>query len=242
MEANGNIEHDRDFVTDEGSTDMSSSIAKLAAALAKAQGNISAASKDKTNPHFKSRYADLASVWEACRGPLSDNGLAIVQLVASRGSVVTVTTILTHDSGEWIRGALTLTARGSGPQDVGSAITYGRRYGLAAMVGVVADEDDDGNAASGRPAPQQEHRESKPAPAEDPKKAIESWAARIKACTTADALKALVAEINALPDMLAAQVKKLYAEHKKSLAKPPGEVTKDLINNPLGDRTPGEEG
>lgn len=126
----------------------SGSIAALAAALAKAQGEMEGAAKANVNPHFKSKYADLASVWDACRAPLSKNGLSILQPVKANGASVTVTTILAHSSGEWIEESLTMTAAQNTPQGVGSAITYGRRYGLAAMVGI-APEDDDGNAASG---------------------------------------------------------------------------------------------
>jgi hypothetical protein len=125
----------------------SASIAALAAALAKAQGEMEGAAKGNTNPHFKSKYADLASVWDACRGPLAKNGLAVLQPVSADGARVTVTTILAHSSGDWIEESLTMTAQQNTPQGVGSAITYGRRYGLASMVGI-APEDDDGNAAS----------------------------------------------------------------------------------------------
>jgi hypothetical protein len=126
----------------------SSSVAKLAAALAKAQMEMEGATKDAINPHFKSKYADLASVREACK-PLSKHGIAILQPTRADGAAVTVTTLLIHDSGEWISEDLTLTAGQATPQAVGSAITYGRRYGLAAMVGI-APEDDDGEAAEGR--------------------------------------------------------------------------------------------
>lgn len=130
----------------------SPTFAGLAAALAKAQGEIQGASKDKTNPHFKSAYADLASVWDACRAALTKNGLAVLQPVSAEGPVVTVSTLLTHASGEWICGELTMTAQQHTPQGIGSCITYARRYALASMVGV-APEDDDGNAASqGAPA------------------------------------------------------------------------------------------
>lgn len=132
-------------------TNRSASIAALAAALSKAQGEMEGAAKGNTNPHFKSKYADLASVWEACRGPLSKHGLSVLQPVSADGARVTVTTILAHSSGEWLEESLTMTAQQNTPQGVGSAITYGRRYGLASMVGI-APEDDDGNAASGRPA------------------------------------------------------------------------------------------
>ncbi len=128
-------------------TRRSESIAALAAALSKAQGEMEGAAKGNTNPHFKSKYADLASVWDACRSPLAKNGLAVLQPVSADGARVTVTTILAHSSGEWLEESLTMTAQQNTPQGVGSAITYGRRYGLASMVGI-APEDDDGNAAS----------------------------------------------------------------------------------------------
>lgn len=127
---------------------MSQTIGKLADALAKAQAEMEGASKDSTNPHFKSKYADLAAVRDACR-PLAKHGIAHLQPTKADGARVTVTTMLIHSSGEWIAEDLTLTAGQATPQAVGSAITYGRRYGLAAMVGI-APEDDDGEAAEGR--------------------------------------------------------------------------------------------
>jgi hypothetical protein len=125
----------------------SPTIGALAAALAKAQAEIEGASKDKLNPHFKSRYADLASVWDACRSPLTGNGLSVVQVPMASGPTVTVVTMMMHSSGEWLRGDLTMTAQQNTPQSVGSAITYARRYALAAMAGV-APEDDDGEQAT----------------------------------------------------------------------------------------------
>lgn len=122
-------------------------IGKLAEALAKAQGAIHGAKKDANNPFFHSKYADLASVWEACREPLSKNGLAIIQLPGSTEAGMFVDTILTHSTGEWISSRLFMTPVQDSPQGIGSAITYARRYGLQAMVGI-APEDDDGNAAS----------------------------------------------------------------------------------------------
>lgn len=138
----------------------SKSIAALSAALAKAQGQMKAAAKDAVNPHFRSKYADLASVWEACRGPLSANGLAVMQRVRTSDAGVTVVTMLTHSSGEWVADEATYPLAQRTPQAIGSAITYARRYALSALVGVAADEDDDGNAASGRDKPQKQ--ESKP--------------------------------------------------------------------------------
>lgn len=127
----------------------SESLTTLAGALVKVQAEITGAVKDSTNPHFKSKYADLASVWEACRAPLTTHGFAVLQPVSTVDGAVAVTTLLLHTSGEWISDTLLLRPVAETPQGVGSAITYGRRYGLAAMVGVVP-EDDDGEAAHGR--------------------------------------------------------------------------------------------
>lgn len=138
----------------------SEQINELAAAMAKAQGQIENASKDAANPYFRSKYADLASCWDACRKGLSDNSLAVIQLPRAEGVKVTILTMLTHGSGQWISEELTMTSKrqlkdGGGweeidsPQALGSTITYARRYSLCAMVGV-APEDDDGNAGSGR--------------------------------------------------------------------------------------------
>jgi len=131
----------------------SDSIAKLAEALSKAQGGIKNALKDSANPYFKSKYADLASVWDACRKELSENGLSVVQvpeMLDGEGVKIKVNTLLMHSSGEWISGDLTMIPVKEDPQGVGSAITYARRYSLSAFVGI-APEDDDGNAASGKP-------------------------------------------------------------------------------------------
>jgi hypothetical protein len=134
--------------------------------MAKAQGEMEGAAKANVNPHFKSKYADLASVWDACRAPLAKNGLSVLQPVRADGPSVTVTTILAHSSGEWIEESLTMTAAQNTPQGVGSAITYGRRYGLSAMVGI-APEDDDGNAASAQPQARQEAAPTVPAGYQD---------------------------------------------------------------------------
>jgi len=127
----------------------SDSIKELSAALSKAQAEIKGASKDSANPFFKSKYADLASVWDACRDPLTKNGLSVSQPPSADGAKVTVETILMHESGEWMSTALTMTAKDDSPQAIGSTITYARRYALAAMTGVAPD-DDDGEAAQGR--------------------------------------------------------------------------------------------
>lgn len=132
----------------------SEDIAELATALAVAQGAIEGAAKDSSNPFFKSSYADLASVWDAIRCPLSANGLSIVQMPSAEGAKVTITTLLLHKSGQWISSDLTLTAKEDAPQAIGSAITYARRYALQSVAGV-APEDDDGERAQGRQTPTQ---------------------------------------------------------------------------------------
>lgn len=125
----------------------SDQIGTLIAALVKAQPNFKGAAKSSTNPHFKSKYADLAEIEDACLPALNKAGIAVLQPVRAEDTRVSVTTLLAHESGEWIAEDLTITAVQNTPQAIGSAITYGRRYGLAAMVGV-APEDDDGHAAS----------------------------------------------------------------------------------------------
>jgi hypothetical protein len=129
----------------------SEQINELATALAKAQGEITGALKDSANPFFKSKYADLASCWDACRAALSKNGLAVVQAPGTEATVTYLTTTLLHSSGQWMRSSLIVTPKDDTPQAMGSALTYARRYALTAMVGI-AQVDDDGNAASGRTA------------------------------------------------------------------------------------------
>jgi hypothetical protein len=126
---------------------ISESISELVTALAKAQGAIENASKSSLNPHFKSSYADLASIREAIREPLAENGLSIVQGLRTGQGALEVETILFHNSGQSIRETLTVPLGRPDPQSMGSAATYGRRYALMALLGL-ASEDDDGNAAT----------------------------------------------------------------------------------------------
>lgn len=125
----------------------SEQINEIAAAMAKAQSQMRPAVKDSTNPAFRSKYADLAAVWEACREPLTSNGIATLQDVVMGERGISVTTRLVHSSGQWIEhGPLTVPMAKQDAHAVGSATSYARRYGLSAAVGIVAD-DDDGNAA-----------------------------------------------------------------------------------------------
>ena len=125
-------------------------MSELAKALHKAQGQIDGAKKDSANPHFKSKYADLASVWDACRAALQGNGLSVAQFCRVSEAGAVLVTRLSHVSGESLDGEIPLLNGKGDMQGLGSAITYARRYGLAAIVGV-CPEDDDGNAASEKP-------------------------------------------------------------------------------------------
>lgn len=128
----------------------SDNINEISAALAKAQAKMGAAVKDSTNPHFRSKYADLAAVVDAVRGPLSENGISYTQWPEAAEGGVCVVTVLSHSSGQWMDGETFIPVSKSDAQGYGSAITYGKRYGLQSACGVPSD-DDDGNAAAAAP-------------------------------------------------------------------------------------------
>jgi hypothetical protein len=130
----------------------SDSIKEIATALSKAQAVLTGAVKDSINPHFRTRYADLASCWDACRKALTSNGIAVVQMPERDDRGYYVETLLTHSSGEWIASKCYISLTKDDPQGLGSAITYARRYGLSAMVGI-CPEDLDGEVAT-RPTPE----------------------------------------------------------------------------------------
>lgn len=126
--------------------ERSESIKHLAAALNKAQAEMSGAKKGANNPFFKSKYADLNAVVDAVRIPFADNGLSYSQFPVMDENRVGVETILMHESGEFIASTLMLPTGKLDAQAAGSAITYARRYSLQSIAGIPA-EDDDGNAA-----------------------------------------------------------------------------------------------
>jgi hypothetical protein len=128
---------------------QSETIGALAAALSKAQADITGALKDSSNPFFKSKYADLASCWDACRKQLAANGLSVIQTTQMTEQGLMLVTTLAHSSGEWIAGQMPVLTKDNSPQGQGSGITYARRYALAAIVGL-AQIDDDAEAAQGR--------------------------------------------------------------------------------------------
>lgn len=134
----------------------SEAINEIAEALVKAQTAIKAPTKNRevevkmrSGGKYKFKYATLDSVIEHVRKPLTDNDLWFIQTAASRDSVTVMETMLIHKSGQWIKGEQPLRIDGQGNQEVGSAVTYAKRYGLCAMLGLAADEDDDANAADG---------------------------------------------------------------------------------------------
>ncbi len=138
----------------------------ISKALVAAQPELSVAIKDSTNPHFKSKYADLTADWNACKDVLKEHKLAVIQTFSpeNKEGTVLVTTRLIHQSGEWIEGELPMPHRDNNPQAVGSAITYARRYSLSAMLGIVTEEDDDGNSAA-----QEQYSKTIPKESENPK-------------------------------------------------------------------------
>lgn len=167
---------------------------QIATALVKAQRAFAPALKTSTNPHFRSRYADLAACVEAVIDALNANGIALIQRTHDSDNGVAVETLLVHESGETISGGiLHVPAAKHDPQGYGSALTYARRYSLMASCGI-APEDDDANAASKtRPAAIPRNagasvsQDQNNAPGVDPapsKEDIERAAKIIRACKT----------------------------------------------------------
>jgi ERF superfamily len=125
---------------------------QIATALVKAQKAFGPALKTATNPHFRSRYADLSACVEAVIDALNDNGIAMIQKCYDCNTGIMIETVFIHESGEMLEcGILQVPASKQDPQGYGSALTYARRYSLMAACGI-APEDDDGNAAMKKPA------------------------------------------------------------------------------------------
>lgn len=160
----------------------SDSIKALATALNKFQASVEGATKNAQNPHLKNRYADLASVWDAIRQPLADNGLSITQWLGGSddGTMASVTTRLAHVSGEWMQSTLTMPVTKRDPQGFGSAYTYARRYSLMAVCGI-CPVDDDGEAAS------RGHADADPSP----------WLKRLEAAKTPDEAREIARQARA---------------------------------------------
>lgn len=225
----------------EGAWSHSPTIGKLAEALAKAQAQFKHAGKSADNPFFKSKYADLPAVIDACRPSLAAHGLAVMQPATADGNKVTVTTILAHASGEWIASPLTAVAKDGGPQSIGSSTSYLRRYGLSSMVGVGAEnEDDDGEQAEGRQADRGDERQGRrqqraasaaekrppaangsaqPPPADDLTLEVRALVKAIGVAVNTTALEALLPRLKALPDLERREIRGIYAARKVALEK-----------------------
>jgi len=128
----------------------SDTISELVKALTAFQGKMMAVKKDTLNPFYKKKYASLDTIWDAIRKPLSENGLSVTQTMGIQGEVSTLETTLYHTSGEWISGSMLVKPVKDDPQSLGSAISYARRYSISALLGIVADEDNDAEIATGK--------------------------------------------------------------------------------------------
>jgi len=177
---------------------ISPDIAELAKALNAAQAEMSGVVRDARNPHFKSRYATLDNVISTAREALTKHSIAWTQAPgALTDGAITITTMLMHASGQWMRADFQMPLAKRDPQGTGSAITYAQRYALMAMLGLPPTDDDDGERAMERgegrkpePAPR---AIEKPAPKdEDPFELdiARDMVGRIHDCATSDALKA----------------------------------------------------
>lgn len=145
----------------------SASIVEIAKAMNAVHAAIEPAVKDGFNPHFKSKYAGLSSVWDAIRDPIVKNGLSVIQGPEGSGPEITVVTLVMHTpSGEWVEVDTTLQVGGLTPHQAGSAISYAQRYALRAIFGVCS-QDDDGNEASINIKGEGKRSETVPVPQKD---------------------------------------------------------------------------
>lgn len=168
---------DRDSIAEDAEEAVitSEQINKIAAAGAKAQLELQPAIKDAVNPAFRSKYADFAAIREAAR-VYAKHGIAAWQEVTRTDGGVSVLTRLTHASGQWMElGPLTVPVAKPDAHGVGSATTYAKRYALSAALGISADDDDDGNAAS-QPNGASAKPEAKPATGPEPAGFDDWWA------------------------------------------------------------------
>lgn len=197
----------------------SDSINELATALAKAQAKLRNPAFDSLNPHFKSKFASLANVRDTVTPVLAEHGLSVTQWPETVDGHVAVTTLLAHASGQWISSTLHIPTAKNDAHGAGSSITYARRYALMACVGVVGDNDDDGNAAVDGKA-QENARLRKIADACIAKHARgDGWGCYEEAAQVTDPEERV-----ALWDMLSSHSAvrsaiKEYAQHEKSTAK-----------------------
>lgn len=159
---------------------MTAQMGALAKALAVAQAEMSNAAFNRTNPHFKSKYADLAGIRDTVTPALAKHGLAVIQTVEAGEPTPVLVTRLIHADGGEIVGRYPLPTNYGEPQKFGSALTYARRYSLAALCNIASEEDDDGNEASAKPANDAGRKAAPPPPADqkplNPREELIAWA------------------------------------------------------------------
>ena len=142
----------------------SPTISKIAPALLLAQKEIGGAKKGATNPFFKMKYSDLGSVMEACKDAFNNHGITVLQPVTTTDGVTVVSTLLLHESGEYISSSMKVSCKNpDNPQEMGSAITYAKRYSLQAIA-FIPSEDDDGEMATKPSRPATEPVKAAPTP------------------------------------------------------------------------------
>jgi hypothetical protein len=211
----------------------SESIAKLTEALVKVQSEMKPVARAghaeiemKSGKKYKYDFLKFQDVCAQMYPLLAANGLALLQPVAADGAKVHITSILSHVSGEWIADTLTMQAGDTSPQSVGSAITYGRRYGACSLVGIVADEDDDGKAAQpqnnrpqnrARGAVESRPSSSGPAPGAKPE-AVASAPPPVGGAPTVQSILARARELNWKDNEISACVKKRFNKGLSSLS------------------------
>ncbi len=184
---------------------------ELFAALAAAQGEIENASKNAANPHFRSKYADLAEILNTTRPVFAKHGLSLSQFPGFDGSLASVTTLVAHSSGGYISSVSSCVPAKSDAQGIGSATTYLRRYSAAAAAGI-AQEDDDGNSAA---------HNDKPAPiSQEAKAAAADFKAALESATDETELARIGKELSAsgLPAALLTSLRALYSARRKAVS------------------------
>lgn len=200
----------------------SEQINELAAALAAAQAEMKNAKLNKVNPHFKSKYADLAEIRDTVTPALSKNKIAVVHgLYPAEGGGLVVTTRLIHASGQWVESGFPIAY--DKPQTMGSAITYGRRYNLSAITNISADDDDDANAANDKPAVMPSVNGTNGASKAGSRAAYEKMISSIRSTATLRALdewyKSNVADIDKLPPEWLDELRMEYVDRQSDLKK-----------------------
>jgi hypothetical protein len=185
--------------------------AALFAALALAQSEVENATKGSVNPHFKSRYADLAEVLNTVRPVFAKHGIAIIQSTGFSDGLVSVTTALVHKEGGYVTSVASCTPAKVDAQGVGAATTYLRRYSLAAATGVAQEDDDGQSAAHNRPAPVA-------APAK-PSNALLDLLAATEDATSEDVLRNLYKATETLNEHEKSEARKAIVQKRQSISK-----------------------